>query len=226
TESLAAAVADHASIDWRQSAERLERADPGFVHALKVIAAIGEARRAGVVADHSHSARVLRWLSLAVATIAIVKLALAAVAILVGWSLVSSGAIASSSSLNVSLFGLSGILLAAGSTRDRRRQALGLLFLVIASAFAGGPLMLLPGTAWSTLASIVTPLYSEAFLALALWQFVWLFPSEPKPRWARTIGKSFLVAASVVGVLLFVCNAVLGLMTGSTMVRWLTVLQL
>ena len=37
----------------------------------------------------------------------------------------------------MSLFGISGILLMAGSTRDRRVQALGLLFLVIASAFAG-----------------------------------------------------------------------------------------
>ena len=73
SESLAAAVADHASIDWRQSSERLQAADPELVHSLQVISAIGEARRARVVADQTRSARVLRGLSLAVATITIVN---------------------------------------------------------------------------------------------------------------------------------------------------------
>ena len=98
------------------------------------------------------------------------------------------------------LFGVSGILLIAGSTRDRRVQALGLLFLVIASAFTTPLLVLLRGSPFSTLAALLEPLYAEAFLALALWQFVWLFPSEPKPHWARTIGKTFLVVASAVGI--------------------------
>ena len=115
------------------------------------------------------------------------------------------------SSLNVSLFGISGILLMAGSTRDRRVQALGLLFLVIASAFAGHcwpSCARRPGPAF---ASLVVPLYCEAFLALALWQFVWLFPSEPKPRWARTIGKTFMLLSGALGLTLFAANAVLGL---------------
>ena len=64
----------------------------------------------------------------------------------------------------------------------------------------------------------MAPVYCEAFLALALWQFVWLFPGEPKPRWARTIGKSFLAAASIVGVLLFASNVLLGLLGGSSAV--------
>ena len=185
SESLAAAVADHASIDWRQSSERLQAADPELVHSLQVISAIGQARRARVVADQTRSARVLRGLSLAVATITIGKLALAAVGLIARWELVSSGEIPWASSLNVALFGLTGVLLMAGSTRDRRVQALGLLFLVIASAFAGPLLVALKGTGWSGLATTFTPLYGEAFLALALWQFVWLFPSVPKPRWAR-----------------------------------------
>ena len=196
SESLAAAVADHASVDWRESSERLQSADPELVRSLKVISAIGEARRAGVVADHSRSARALLWLSVAVATITLAKLALAAAAIVLGWSLVTSGAVPWASSLNVTLFGVAGTFLMAGSTRDRRVRALGLFFLVIASAFAGPLLILLRGTTLSGVAAVVEPLYSEAFLALALWQFVWLFPSEPKPRWARRIGKGFLVAAS------------------------------
>ena len=213
SESLAAAVADHASIDWRRSSERLQAADPELVHSLQVISAIGQARRARVVADQTRSARVLRGLSLAVATITIGKLALAAVGLIARWELVSSGEIPWASSLNVALFGLTGVLLMAGSTRDRRVQALGLLFLVIASAFAGPLLVALKGTGWSGLATTFTPLYGEAFLALALWQFVWLFPSVPKPRWARLIGKIFLVASGALGLTLFAANAVLGLST-------------
>ncbi len=211
SESLAAAVADHASIDWRQSSERLKGADPEFVHSLQVISAIGAARRAGVVADHSRSARVLFGLSIAVATIAVTKLAFAAIGMVVEWPLVIAGEVPWASTLNVSLFGISGILLMAGSTRDRRVQALGLLFLIIASAFAGPLLFVLRGTAWTPLAVTVTKIYSEAFLALALWQFVWLFPSEPKPRWARTMGKTFLVLSGVLGLTLFTTNAALRL---------------
>ena len=214
-ESLAAAVADHASIDWRES-ERLNDADPDLVRQLRIISAIGERSRATVVADDSRSARALFGLSLAVAALTLAKLALSAVAMVVGWSLVASGTVPWASSLNVLLFGASGILLVAGSARDQRVRALGLLFLVIASSFNNGPLLeLLNGGVWSTLASITAPLYTEAFLALALWQFVWLFPNEPRPPWARTIGKTFLVTSGIVGVALFAANAVLAFATGS-----------
>lgn len=209
-ESLAAAVADHASIDWRSSSERLDGADSDLVHSLKVISAIGAARRASVVTADSPGARALFGLSLAVAAVTIAKLALAAVAMVAGWSLVASGTVPWASSVNVLLFGLSGVLLVAGSTRDRRVQALGLLFLIIASSFNNGPLpLLLKGAVLSALTSLSAPLYTEAFLALALWQFVWLFPSEPKQLWARTIGRTFLLTSSIVGVVLFVANAVL-----------------
>jgi len=211
-ESLAAAVADHASIDWRSSSERLDGADSDLVHSLKVISAIGAARRASVVTADSPGARALFGLSLTVAAVTIAKLALAAAAMVAGWSLVASGTVPWASSVNVLLFGVSGVLLVAGSTRDRRVQALGLLFLVIASSFNNGPLpLLLKGAVLSALTSLSAPLYTEAFLALALWQFVWLFPSEPKQRWARTIGKVFLLTSSIVGVVLFVANAMLGL---------------
>jgi hypothetical protein len=214
-ESLAAAVADHASINWRES-ERLRSADPDLVRQFRVISAIGEASRATVVADHSRSARSLFGLSLAVAAITVAKLALSTVAMIVGWSFVASGAVPWASSLNVLLFGASGILLVAGSARDQRVRALGLLFLIIASSFNNGPLLqLLNGGVWSTLASIASPLYTEAFLALALWQFVWLFPSEPRPPWARTIGKAFLVTSGIVGVALFAANAGLAFATGA-----------
>jgi hypothetical protein len=56
----------------------------------------------------------------------------------------------------------------AGSTRDRRLQALGLLFIVIASAFTSPFMIALRGTTFSMLASLLDPLYCEAFLSLAL----------------------------------------------------------
>ena len=87
-------------------------------------------------------------------------------------------------------------------------QALGLLFLVIASAFTGGPftggpLFVLRDTVWYPVALAMGRVYCEAFLALALWQFVWLFPREPRARWARTIGKLFLAGAGAVSTLPF-----------------------
>ena len=213
SESLAAAVADHATIDWRASSDRLQGADPELVHSLKVISAIGQARRAGVVADHSRGARALLAISVAIATLTGIKLMIAAVGALIGWSFITSGVLPWASTLNVLLFGVSGILLMAGSTRDRRMQALGLLFLVIASAFAGPLLVVLRGSPFAPIAAFVAPLYTDAFLAFVLWLFVWLFPSEPKPRWARTIGRSFLVVTSVLGLILFSANVVLGLTT-------------
>jgi hypothetical protein len=213
SESLAAAVADHATIDWRASSDRLQGADPELVHSLKVISAIGQARRAGVVADHSRGARALLAISIAIATLTGIKLMIAAVGAVIGWSFITSGVLPWASTLNVLLFGVSGILLMAGSTRDRRVQALGLLFLVIASAFAGPLLVVLRGSPFAAIAAFVAPLYADAFLAFVLWLFVWLFPSEPKPRWARTIGRSFLVVTSALGLILFSANAVLGLTT-------------
>jgi hypothetical protein len=218
-ESLAAAVADHASIDWRES-ERLNDADPDLVRQLRIISAIGERSRATVVADDSRSARALFGLSIAVATITLAKLALALVGLLVGWPLMTSGAMPWTFGLNVALFGISGTVLVAGSTRDRRVQALGLLFIVIASAFTSPLMIALRESPFATLAAFLDPLYCEAFLALALWHFVWLFPSEPKPHWARTIAKTFLVAASVVGVTLFTSNALVGLLSLSSESTW------
>jgi hypothetical protein len=216
SESLAAAVADHATIDWRASSDRLQGADPELVHSLKVISTIGQVRRAGLVADRSRGAWALLVLSSAIATVTAVKLTVAAIGVIVGWSFIISGALPPASTLNVLLFGVSGILLVAGSTRDRRVQALGLLFLVIASAFSGPLLVVLRGSPFAGIAAFSERMYADAFLAFVLWLFVWLFPSEPKPRWARTIGRSFLVAAGVLGLVLFTANAVLGLTTLSS----------
>jgi len=224
-ESLAAAVADHASIDW-PSSEQLESADPQLVRSLQIISAIGEARRAHLVADQSRSARALLGLSLAVAGLTGAKLTVAALGIIAGWSFITSGSLPWASSLNVVLFGVSGFFLVAGGTRDRRVQALGILFLVIAAAFTGPMLVILRGSPFEALAATFERLYADAFLALVLWQFVWQFPSEPKTGWARSIGKTFLVLASVTGVVMFTANALLGLTPIATQLPQASVLRL
>ena len=226
SESLAAAVADHASIDWRTS-ERLEAADPELVRSLRVISAIGEARRAHLVADESRSTRALVWLSLAVTGLTGAKLAIAALGVVIGWSSITSGSLPWASSLNVLLFGISGLLLVAGGTRDRRVQALGMLFLVIAAAFTGPMMVVLRSDGpFAALGGTFERLYADAFLALVLWQFVWQFPSEPKTPWSRTIGRSFLGLSGIIGVVIFLANALLGLTTVATTVPQASVLRL
>ena len=199
SESLAAAVADHAPIDWASQGAALSTADPDLLHSLHVISAIGKARRADVTADHERGARLLFRLSAAVAAVAGGKLALAAISAIAGWSRVAPGTLQWPFTLNILLFGVSGLLLIVGGTRDRRVQALGMLFLIIASAFADP---LLPR------GSLAGHLYADAFLALALWLFVWLFPSEPKQIRVRRIGRTFLVVAAGLGVALFTANAI------------------
>ena len=210
SESLATAVADHIPIDWSAQRDTLQSADPEFIRSLRVISAIGRARRADLIADQQRGAQALFGLSAAVTAVAAAKVALACVGAIAGWSVIASGALPWPSTLNVLLFGLSGILLVGGGTRDRRVQALGVLFLIIASAFAG-PLLVSAGHVWKTGVSSVSSLYADAFLALALWQFVWLFPNGPKQPRARKIGRFFLIASTIVAVALFVANALLAL---------------
>jgi hypothetical protein len=211
SEALAAAIADHQRIDWNSPRSELQAADPELLHSLRVISAIGESRRADVTADHQRGARTLFRLSAAVTAIAGAKLTLAVIGAIAAWSLVVSGTLPWPATLNTLLFGVAGVLLAVGGTRDRRVQALGVLFLIIASAFAGPLLLVSTGRVWTAATSWVTPLYADAFLALALWQFVWLFPSEPKQQRARKIGRVFLAAAAGLGLTLFAANAILGL---------------
>ena len=213
SESLAAAVADHASIDWRQSSERLQGAIPSSYGPYRSFPP--SARRVVPARCRRSLAQrqVLLGLSLAVATITIGKLALAFVGIVVQWQLVVGrrSALAIESQC-VALWHLGHPAHGRQHARPARsgaRSALSRHSVGICRSIARCS----ADAAWTRLASTFTPLYGEAFLALALWQFVWLFPSEPKPQWARLIGKIFLVVSGALGLTLFAANAALGLTT-------------
>ena len=219
SESLAAAVADHASYRLARVSANACRA-PILVSftSLKVISAIGEARRAGVVADHSRSARIA---ALAVARDRRRSRSSSSRSQPSrSWSAGRSSRPEPSrgpSSVNVHAVWRFGRPAHGGqharSPCPGPRTVVPRHCIGICRRPCSMSCPALPGPRF---ASAVAPVYCETFLALALWQFVWLFPSEPKPRWARTIGKGFLVAASAVGLLLFASNVLLGFMPGSS----------
>ena len=209
--SLADAVADGVSIDWTARGTEADAVDPALLHCFRVISSIGEARRAAVKDDHDRGARTLHLLSVSVAAIAGGKLALAFVSGVAGWSRVSAPDLPWGIGLNVLLFGAAGVMLIVGGTRDRRAQSLGVLLLIIASAFADP---LLPGTRQSESTAVIAwarRICPDAFLAFALWWFAWLFPTLPAEPRARTIGRTFLATSVGLGVALFTANAVKGL---------------
>lgn len=208
TESLADAVANGVSIDWQSQGARWDAADPDLVRTFRVIASVGQAQRAIVLADHQRGARAQFFLCAAVAGAALAKLALAALSAIAGWSRVAPQLLQWPYALNLTLFATSGLLLVIGGTRDRRVQTLGVFYLIIGSAFADPLLPAQPE--WTR------HLFFDAFLAMALWQFVWLFPTEPRQPLARRIGRAFLVTTSVLGLGLCAANIMRGLSISST----------
>lgn len=209
--TLADAVADGVSIDWTTRGAGADTVDPALIHSFRVISSIGAARRAVLKHDQERGARTLYRLSAAIAAIAAVKLALAFLSAIAGWSRVSPLALPWGVGLNVLLFGAAGVMLIVGGARDRRGQSLGVLLLIIASAFAD-PLLPVTQQGESTaVIAWVRQICPDAFLAFALWCFVWLFPSIPAEPRARRIGRTFMAASAGLGIVLFIANAVLGL---------------
>jgi len=208
---LADAVADGISIDWTTRGTGVETVDPALLHSFRIVSSIGQARRAVVKNDQDRGARTFYLLSATVAAIAGSKLALAFLSGVAGWSRVSPVALHWGIGLNVLLFGAAGVMLFVGGARDRRAQSLGVLLLIIASAFADP---LLPGTRQSESTAVIAwarRICPDAFLAFALWWFAWLFPTRPADPQARTIGRTFLAIAAGLGLALFTANAVKGL---------------
>ena len=208
-DSLAAALADGAAIDWRaveSAAEGGTRAD--LVRQLRVIAAI-RGRPA------SSTLSVARpWLRQMVAATYVFGVALAAAKVLValvavpaalaGWS---SQRAAAPFAANLSIFGVGGLLLVFGGGRDRRLQLLGGLYLLIASAFVEPFLAPAAGPA-GMLVSALLLCKPESFFALGVWLFAWAFPAEPIDRRARRTAGILIAAAAVAVWVLFVANVI------------------
>jgi hypothetical protein len=212
SERLADAVADDTAIDWRL-AEAAGRRTPhsDLVRRLRIVAAIGSARRAEA------NARQGLWPTLAVAGyLAVVVLASAKVLLAIigapsALTRVEPTPVTWPFAANVLLFGVAGGLLFYGGDRDRRVRSLGALFLIIASAFANPLMPRGSDGVMSLLGASLRFLSADAFLAAALWLFVWLFPSEPTQRRARRLALAFLIGASGLGLTLFTAHALRGL---------------
>jgi tRNA A-37 threonylcarbamoyl transferase component Bud32 len=213
---LADAVADGITIDWTTRGAGTDTVD--LLYSFRVISSIGEASRAAVKNDQDRGARALNLLAVTVAAIAGSKLALAFLSGVAGWSRVSPLDLHWGISLNVLLCGAAGVMLIAGGTRDLRAQSLGVLLLIIASAFVDPLLPVLQQGGSVSVMSWARQICPDAFLAFALWRFAWLFPTLPAEPQARTIGRTFLAASAALGLVLFILNAAKGL-TGTTAIQ-------
>jgi hypothetical protein len=201
---LVAAIADNAPFDWHAERPGLSASNLDALRQLKIIQEIGAERRESPGFVDQDQALQLGWVYQLVIGLAAAKVIAATLGVAArSWSNPSLGP----RSLIVVLFGMAGFALVAGGAKDRRGRALGALFVIIASAFAD-PFPGQPGggivdaaMAW------LHRLPTDAFLALAFWQFANTFPGEPKNVRARRLANVFLVASATIGVVLFMENA-------------------
>lgn len=207
-ESLAAAMADGAAIDWRAVEGGAGASHADLVRQLRVIAAMRG--RPGPAQAGSRS-----WAWHAVASIYGVGVVLAACK--VGLALLSVPAtlerLAPTSAigpfaLNLAIFGIGGLVLLVGGSRDRRLRLLGGLYLTIAAAFVTPFLQQFDGTS-AVMVDMLQLCRPEAFFALGVWQFAWAFPGEPVTRRSRRVGTTMLGVAAVTAVVLFVANVLI-----------------
>jgi hypothetical protein len=202
--SLAEAVADGRTINWDESSCD-GAADVEVFRTFRLISSIGQARRTVVRDDLRREGPWLVLASRTITAIAAAKLTLACLSAAAGWSTIAATSLPLPFSFNLLLFSASGLLLIAGGTRDRRVQSFGALLLIIASAFAD-PLLPAMRPATSPIVGWAGHIHIDAFLAFALWWFVWLFPTEPVQPRARAFGRVHLKVSAVVGFVLFTAN--------------------
>ena len=107
--------------------------------------------------------------------------------------------------LPLSAYALGGTLLRAGGRRDRRAACLGMVFVLLATAFSNRFLLRLvaagsPGLGLPAL--ILSSIHVDAFLPYFFWRFVGEFPSPPVDfRVRRTLSTGTLVSLVTGGVL-------------------------
>ncbi len=202
--SLVTAIADGARVDWgfvERAGTRGTNSD--LVRQFRIIAAVGAGNRDTARAAGPAWPRALSAAWATVVWVAGAKVAVAAWAAFASASLPALWPFA----LILLLFGLSGTLLIAGGTDDRRVRSLGALYIIIASAFAS-PLM--PQSDAGIAGAYIGELRRlpfDAFLPLALWLFVGSFPAEPAGRLARRLTDGFVAGSACVGTLLFTSSA-------------------
>lgn len=197
--SLAAAKTDDASGRWRRFPKR---SAPAYIRHFTIAPPFGAPDRPASPSKGWSRALAAFWT--AVLAVAGAKVAAA------GWGVwgvfVSAEVTLRPFGVTLLLFGLTGALLMAGGTSDRRVRSLGAFFVLVASAFANP---LLPHVESGVLGAVVAELRrlpSEAFLPLAFWLFVRGFPSEPKLPLAQRVADAFVVGSATIGTILFAAN--------------------
>ncbi len=112
--------------------------------------------------------------------------------------------------INLVVFATAAAALWAGGREDERARRLGALFLIIASAFSD---RLLLGLARYDALRPVTGLLggfpADAFIAFALWRFVWSFPQPPVRSVDERVIRWFLRASLGIAFVLLAANAAL-----------------
>ncbi len=208
-DSLAAALADGAAIDWRAAetaAAGGTRAD--LVRQLRVIAAIRGRQSSSAL---SVARPWLRQIVVATYVFGVVVAAAKVLVALVGVPAALAGLSPQGAAVpfaaNLTIFGVGGLLLVCGGGRDRRLQLLGGLYLMIASAFVEPFLAPATGPA-GMLVSALALCKPESFFALGVWLFAWAFPAEPIDRPARRTAGVLVAATAVAGWALFVANVI------------------
>lgn len=194
-DALAAALADGATIDWRAAEGAADdAANANLIHQLRVIAAMRGRQGAALAVRRP-------WLRQAVVAAYVAGVTLAAIKVIVAFAglpaaLGRAPSPAGLFALNLGSFGVGGLLLVFGGSRDRRLQLLGGLYLTIAAAFVDPFFAGITGPAGIIVAALAV-LRPESMFALGVWLFAWSFPSEPLTRPARRVAGAFITAAAV-----------------------------
>ena len=207
-QQIVAALADGASVDWdaADAAAPTQRRRVMLRH-LQVIAAVTDA---GVPASPPSPAPIGRGIAFlygAVVVVAAIKIAMACAG---GLRLIAEGAWTRAEwpyAINLGVFTAGAAALLLGSGRDARARSLGLFFLIVASAFADR--FLLPGVLGGMRSGVIDAVLgvpTDAFVALALWLFVWWFPAVPLGATDRRVTKLFLRLSFAAAIVLVVAT--------------------
>ncbi|HSF41441.1 MAG TPA: serine/threonine-protein kinase [Thermoanaerobaculia bacterium] len=116
-------------------------------------------------------------------------------------------------------YALGGSILWAGSRGDRRAAHLGLVFLLLATAYSNRPLLQLVSSEWGGLgypALLLSSLHLDAFLPYFFWRFAGEFPTSPLSYRTRRLVSAGSLTALAVGA------ALLALELGQLLLRLLT----
>jgi eukaryotic-like serine/threonine-protein kinase len=103
-------------------------------------------------------------------------------------------------------YALGGSLLWSGSRSDRRAAHLGIVFLLLATAYSNRPLLQLATSNWVGLglpALLLSSLHVDAFLPYFFWRFAGEFPTEPLSYRTRRLLSYGSLAALGIGSILF-----------------------